>query len=120
MLTALQPMMCNKPCLHKVLNFQPEKFTETTTELSVRTFGKLNTEDQFNNLVIKNIGGVNVKLSDVADVVLGPENEESGLKESGVPMIMLAIIPQPGANYVSISNEFYKRLAKLKKRFRQI
>ncbi|KAA9041039.1 efflux RND transporter permease subunit [Ginsengibacter hankyongi] len=91
------------------------KIYGNTTELSVRTFGKLNTEDQFNNLVIKNIGGVNVKLSDVADVVLGPEDEESGLKESEVPMIMLAIIPQPGANYVSISNEFYKRLANIKK-----
>ncbi len=85
------------------------------TELSVRTFGKLNTEDQFNNLVIKNINGVNIKLSDVADAVLGPENDQSGLKESGVPMIMLAIIPQPGSNYVSISNEFYKRLEEIKK-----
>ena len=91
------------------------KISGNTTELSVRTFGKLNTEEQFNNLIVKNIGGVNIKLKDVADVVLGPENEESGLKESGVPMIMLAIIPQPGANYVSIANEFYKRLANIKK-----
>ncbi len=91
------------------------KIYGNTTELSVRTFGKLNTEDQFNNLVIKNINGVNIKLKDVADVVLGPENEQSGLKESGIPMIMLAIVPQPGSNYVSISNEFYKRLAQIKK-----
>ncbi|MEO6837417.1 MAG: efflux RND transporter permease subunit, partial [Ginsengibacter sp.] len=91
------------------------KISGNTTELAVRTFGQLNTEEQFNNLIIKNINGVNVKLSDVADVVLGPENEESGLKESGIPMIMLAIIPQPGSNYVSISDEFYKRLADIKK-----
>ncbi len=91
------------------------KIYGNTTELTVRTFGKLNTEEQFSNLVIKNINGVNVKLNDVADVVLGPENEQSGLKESGVPMIMLAIVPQPGANYVSISNEFYKRLEQTKK-----
>jgi multidrug efflux pump len=91
------------------------KIYGNTTELSVRTFGKLNTEEQFNNLVVKNINGVNVKLSDVADIVLGPENEESGLKESGTPMIMLALIPQPGANYVSISNEFYRRLNNIKK-----
>lgn len=91
------------------------KIYGNTTELSVRTFGKLNTEEQFNNLVIKNINGVNIKLKDVADVVLGPENEQSGLKESGIPMIMLAIIPQPGSNYVSISNEFYKRLDQIKK-----
>lgn len=91
------------------------KIYGNTTELSVRTFGKLNTEDQFNDLVIKNINGVNIKLKDVADVVLGPENEQSGLKESGIPMIMLAIVPQPGSNYVSISNEFYKRLEQIKK-----
>ena len=91
------------------------KIYGNTTELSVRTFGKLNTEEQFSDLVVKNINGVNVRLSDVADVILGPENEESGLKESGVPMIMLAIVPQPGANYVSISNEFYNRLASIKK-----
>jgi multidrug efflux pump len=91
------------------------KITGNYTELSVRTFGQVNTEEQFGNLIVKNIGGVNVKLKDVADVVLGPENEESGLKESGIPMIMLAIIPQPGSNYVSIADEFYKRLDNIKK-----
>lgn len=89
------------------------KISGNTTELSVRIFGKLNTEEQFSNLVIKNINGVNVKLTDVADVLLGPESEESGMKERGVPMIMLAIIPQPGSNYVSISEEFYKRLGQI-------
>ena len=48
----------------------------------------------FSYLIVKNINGVNVKLSDVADVVLGPENEESSMKESGVLMLMLVIIPQ--------------------------
>lgn len=91
------------------------KITGNTTELSVRIFGKLNTEEQFGNLIIKNIDGVNVKLSDVADVVLGPESEENSMSESGVPMIMLVIIPQPGANYVSISDEFYKRFEQIKK-----
>lgn len=91
------------------------KISGDNTELSVRTFGRLYTEDDFRNLIVKNVNGVNIKLMDVADVVLGPENVESVMKESGVPMIMLAVIPQPGANYVSISNEFYKRLESLKK-----
>ena len=34
-------------------------------------------------------------------------------------MIALAIIPQPGSNYVSISNEFYKRYEQLKKEMPQ-
>lgn len=91
------------------------KISGEATELTVRTFGRLNTEEEFNNIIIKNAGGSDIRVKDVADVVLGPENEESALKESGIPMIAMAIIPQPGANYVSISNEFYKRLEQLKK-----
>lgn len=91
------------------------KIAGDATELTVRTFGKINTEDEFRNVIIKNVNGSDIKIKDVADVVLGPENEEQVLKESGVPMIALAIIPQPGSNYVAISDEFYKRLEQIKK-----
>lgn len=91
------------------------KISGNATELSVRTFGKINTEEEFANVIVKNINGSDIKVKDVADVVLGPENEESVLKESGVPMIALALIPQPGSNYVAIADEFYKRLEQIKK-----
>lgn len=91
------------------------KLTGDNTELTIRTFGRLDTEEEFGNIVIKNVGGADIRVRDVANVVLGPENEESQLKESGVPMIALAIIPQPGANYVSISDEFYKRIEDIRK-----
>jgi multidrug efflux pump len=91
------------------------KIAGNSTELSVRTFGKINTEEEFKNINIKNVNGADIKLKDVADVMLGPESEESVLKESGVPMIALALVPQPGSNYVAISDEFYKRLEKIKK-----
>jgi multidrug efflux pump len=91
------------------------KIAGNATELSVRTFGKINTEEEFNNIIVKNTAGTVVKLKDVAEAVLGPENEETVLKEGGVPMIALAIIPQPGSNYVAISDEFYKRYEQIKK-----
>ncbi|HEY0678308.1 MAG TPA: efflux RND transporter permease subunit, partial [Chitinophagaceae bacterium] len=91
------------------------KISGNTTELSVRTFGRLTTEEEFNNVIIKNVGGSDIKLKDIGEAVLGPENEETILKESRIPMIALAIVPQPGSNYVSISNEFYKRYEQLKK-----
>ncbi|RYZ00472.1 MAG: efflux RND transporter permease subunit [Chitinophagaceae bacterium] len=90
------------------------KIAGNATELTVRTFGRLNTEEDFNNVVVKSDSSAVVRLRDVAEAVLGPENEESQLRESGIPMIALAIIPQPGSNYVSISNEFYKRYEQLK------
>lgn len=91
------------------------KISGDATELSVRTFGKINTEEEFNNIIIKNINGTDIKLKDVGEAILGPENEESLLKTNGVPMIALAIVPQPGSNYVAISNEFYKRFEQIKK-----
>ncbi|MFN4284785.1 MAG: efflux RND transporter permease subunit [Lacibacter sp.] len=91
------------------------KISGNTTELTVRTFGRLNTEEDFNNLIIRNINGRDIKLSDVGQAVLGPENEESILKDRGIPMIALAIVPQPGSNYVAIADEFYRRLEQIKK-----
>lgn len=91
------------------------KISGNTTELTVRTFGKINTEEEFNNLIVKNINGADIRLKNVGEAILGPENEESILKGDGTPMIALAIIPQPGSNYVSISDEFYKRLVQIKK-----
>ncbi len=91
------------------------KIAGNTTELTVSTFGRLNTEEEFNNVIIKNVNGSEIRIRDIGEAVLGPENEETVLKESGIPMIALAIIPQPGSNYVSISDEFYKRLEQIKK-----
>lgn len=91
------------------------KLSGTNTELSVRTFGRLFTEEDFNNLIVKNVGGTDIHLRDVGEAVLGPENEETILKESAIPMIALAVIPQPGSNYVAIADEFYKRYEQLKK-----
>ncbi|OQP56481.1 efflux RND transporter permease subunit [Niastella populi] len=91
------------------------KITGNSTELTVRTFGRLTTEEDFNNVIVKNVNGSDIRLKDVAEAVQGPENEETILKESRIPMIALALVPQPGSNYVAISNEFYKRLDQLKK-----
>ncbi|MFL5731129.1 MAG: efflux RND transporter permease subunit [Cytophagaceae bacterium] len=90
------------------------KITGNTTELSVRTMGRLSTVDEFNNLIIRSAGTQNVKLSDVGYAALGPEIEESILKSSGRPMIGLALVPQPGANYIDIADEFYKRFDEIK------
>jgi multidrug efflux pump len=87
------------------------KITGDATELTVRTFGRLYTEEEFNNVIVKSdVLGGNIRVSDIGQAMLGPENEESILRESRIPMIAIGIIPLPGANYVSISEEFEKRL----------
>jgi multidrug efflux pump len=91
------------------------KITGNSTELTVRTFGKLNTEEEFENIIIKNVNGADVRVANIGEAVLGPENEETALKGNGTPMIAIAIIPLPGSNYVSIADEFYKRLESINK-----
>ncbi|WP_219226736.1 efflux RND transporter permease subunit [Pedobacter antarcticus] len=90
------------------------KITGANTELTVKTLGKLTNETEFNNLILKNDLNNVIKLKDVGYAELGPENEETILRESGKPMVAVALIPQPGANYLDISKEFEKRYAQLK------
>lgn len=90
------------------------KITGANTELTVKTLGKLTNEKEFNNLIIKNDGNNVIQLKDVGFAEMGPENEETILRESGKPMVAVALIPQPGANYLDISTEFEKRFARLK------
>jgi len=89
------------------------KLTGATTELTVKTLGKLTTTEEFNNLIVKSDSNNVVKLQDIAQIDLGSENEETVLRESGKPMVAVAIVPQPGANYLEISKEFYNRYDKL-------
>jgi hydrophobe/amphiphile efflux-1 (HAE1) family protein len=91
------------------------KIAGNATELTVRTFGKLYTEEDFERVIIKSTPQGDIRLRDIGQALLGPENEESILRESNIPMVGLAIVPLPGSNYVEISDEFYKRLDQIKK-----
>ena len=85
------------------------------TELTIRALGRLTTEKDFQDLIINESANGIVRLSDVAKVELGPENYEQSWRLNGVSAVGLAIIPQPGANYINISDEFNKRLEEIKK-----
>ncbi|MCX6137926.1 MAG: efflux RND transporter permease subunit [Ignavibacteriales bacterium] len=91
------------------------KISGSQTELIVNTKGRMKTVEEFNNLVLKNDGTTLVRFSDVGYANLGPENEETILKQSGTPMVAVGIVPQPGSNYVEIADAFYLRLEQIKK-----
>ena len=87
-----------------------------TTELTIRTIGRLQTPEDFNNLIIKESEGKIIRLRDVGYAELAPENIRTIMKgKGGIPQVGVAIIPQPGANHINIANEFYKRVEQLKK-----
>lgn len=91
------------------------KISGNTTELTVRTFGRLYEEEDFENVIIKSGFEGDIRLKDVGEAILGPENEETVMRESGVTMVGMGVVPLPGSNYVEISNEFHKRMEQMKK-----
>ncbi|MBP9925899.1 MAG: efflux RND transporter permease subunit [Cyclobacteriaceae bacterium] len=85
----------------------------SNTELTVRTMGRLTTEEDFNNLILKEDGDKIVRFSDVGKAELGAENDRSILRRDGVPGCAIAIVAQPGANNIDISEKLYKKLAQI-------
>lgn len=93
----------------------PGKIYGNNTELTIKTLGRLTTEKDFRDVILKEDSSGIVRISDVARVELGPQIEEQSWKYNGVFAIGLAIIPQPGANNIAIADEFNKRLEEIKK-----
>ena len=91
------------------------KLTGSNTELMVKTLGNLSTEKEFNDIIIVSDSNKTVRLSDIGYAVLASENLETKFTESGNPMVAVAIIPQPGTNYLEIADQFYAEVEKLKK-----
>ncbi len=89
------------------------KLTGSNTELAIKTIGNLATEEEFNDIIIRSDNNRVVKLSDVGTAALEAENFETKMSDSGYPMVSMAIIPQPGTNYLEIAEHFYKEYDKL-------
>ena len=85
------------------------------TELSIRTVGRMNTTEEYDDMIIRESNGILIRFRDVGRAVLAPHNERAVLRGNGViPMVGLGISPQPGANHIAIVDEIYKRLEYLK------
>ena len=91
------------------------KLTGANTELTVKTLGNLANAEEFNNIIIKAEADKIVRLSDVGRAELGPENLETRMTNDGKQLVGLAVIPQPGTNYIEIADAFYKQYDQLKK-----
>src|SRR5919205_451294 len=97
------------------IELPPGKISGNNTELTIRALGRLTSEKDFRNLIIREDSAGIVRLGDVAQIELGPEVLDQSWKYNGVNAVGLAVIPQPGANNIQIANEFYKRLAEIER-----
>jgi hydrophobe/amphiphile efflux-1 (HAE1) family protein len=105
----------NQALMKENVELPSGKIRGRSTELIVKTYGRLITEEDFNNIIIRQANDQVIRLSDIGEAVLGPEVEETAVRLNGVEGISLALIPLPGANHIEIADEFYKRFNQIKK-----
>ncbi len=91
------------------------KIRGNNTELTVKAYGKLISEDDFNNLIVVQDAGRIIRFKDLGTAMLGPDNDESSMRKNNIPAVSLGIIAQPGSNQIAIADEVYKRLETIKK-----
>jgi multidrug efflux pump len=86
------------------------RIENSISELNVQTLSRLSSPAEFARLIVLQNEGRTVRLGEVARAELLPLNERISFTVGGVPMIGVAIRPQPGANQVAIVDEALRRL----------
>ncbi len=111
----LTPLDVRSALLQQNVELPSGKIEGYGSELTIRTQGRLVTEEDFNEMIIKEAEGAVVKFKDIGRAVLSAENERTLLRGNNkIPMVGIAVTPQPGANYIAIADEFYKRVDQIK------
>jgi HAE1 family hydrophobic/amphiphilic exporter-1 len=91
------------------------RVNEKGTEITVRTMGKYSSLDNISNLVVSNQNGKLVKVSDVATVEDGWEEERAYAETNGTPSVLIAVQKQSGTNTVDVAERVKKRVDELQK-----
>ena len=90
----------------------------TSFQMSVNTQGRLVTEDEFENIVIRaGADGEITRLKDIARIELGSSQYALRSLLNNQPAVAIPIFQRPGSNAIAISNEVRAKMAELKKSF---
>jgi multidrug efflux pump len=73
-------------------------------EFTVRALGRLQTPQEFQDLVLRTSDGVQITLGDIARVELGAESYRSGVFVNQQPAVGLGIVRQAGTNTLAVAN----------------
>jgi hydrophobic/amphiphilic exporter-1 (mainly G- bacteria), HAE1 family len=85
---------------------------------AVRSQGRLETDEQFGNIVLRaDPGGAILRVKDVARVELGAQNYNIKARLNGKPSALIALYQLPDSNAVDAANGAKKVMARLKESF---
>ena len=89
------------------------RIESTLREFTVRTDSGLITPEEFGGLVLKEKDGYLVRLSEIAEVVLGTEEMRYEVRANGESAIGLGVIKQSKANELEIAEGIYAELERI-------
>ncbi|MEP7012309.1 MAG: efflux RND transporter permease subunit [Acidobacteriota bacterium] len=87
--------------------------TSGSREMALRTLGRIEDPQGFNNLVVAVIGGQPVRIRDVGEAIDGTKEQRSVARLNGVPTVTLEVRRQSGANTVAVIDAVQAILAKI-------
>ena len=111
----MTPMDVRNAILRENVELPAGMIEGDATQLTIRALGLMTTPQEFNSLILRQVGDQIVRVSDIGRAELGPENLRGILKINGVPAVATVIVPQPGANHIDIVDEVYSRLEYIEK-----
>lgn len=83
-------------------------------ELVLRTLGRYTDPREMNNLVVANVNGAPIRISDIGRADDGTKEQRSVARLNGVPTVTLEVRRQSGANTVEVINNVKKELDRIK------
>jgi len=86
----------------------------TSKQVTITATTSLNDIDQFKRLVVADVNGTVVRLTDVGDVKLGAENYDQSVYFNGVPAVFIGVFPTPDANDLDVADGVHKAFEELK------
>ena len=95
------------------MEFPSGRLDEGQKETSVRTVGKIEKPDEFNNIVVATRGGYQVKVKDLGYVEDGAEEVRSEARLNGQPAVTLIVSKQSGQNTVAVARDIKERLKEI-------
>ncbi len=89
------------------------KVSDSSREITLRTYGSIKKVDEFNDILIATRNGVEIRVRDVAEVIDGYEDRSSVSYWNSQECVGIDIVKQSGANTVTVADSIKQKLAQI-------
>ena len=96
---------------------QPPTPSGQTMQYIIKTLGRLQSPDQFADIILRNNGSTLIYLKDVANIEMGAQSYDQACTLDQKPSVALSVYQLPGSNALEVASRVRDRMKYLKERF---